>query len=665
MGLDTRYIPSKYFQEGILDKDTGCPLAAGIVKFYKDTARTEPKEMFKLSGSPPNYTYASLGTEITLSGIGTIDDGLGNDVIPYFFPYDSSGNLELYYFTVESAGAIGQFTREGVPNLSDTDVDAADVNNYIPNGQFLLHHNLVESTTPPRETGQIIVGTTVVAEGGWLFERSSASTAKDFVFFDRFDSYVTTPSASPRYAIRVKNEIPDASDTIKRLVIVFKDVNKFATTTGYYTFAFMGKSDSGSPANVDIQLLKNYGSGGSLEDIVTLQTVTLPTSYKAFNISFIPGDNSGKTIGSNDDDTISIAIDLPKSFGFENSFDNFVLTDGNVTINNFPPTTDGKFKRDSLAGLIPVPEYEGQNLGLPLILGINGFEYDTATIGNYRLKSTDILGTRELWADDNEYLTSDYINNIPLRRLYDKWSSLSPFGLSIYGVGLTQLEMVPNFPLPTNNYQLKTVAPGAPTPAADGAVPTGFTFTPVSPNPYAVDIITVAASGMTAGCYFTYHNLNAQKIIPWYEIDGSGTQPVEVAIVYQKVVLIGTDDAATVAIKTAIAINSLTVHIPDWRGYFIRITDDMGIGVAGRDPDAATRSDRGDGLTGNHVGTTQLFAVEDHRHSVFQLTGGGTIETGGSGDQDLISQTGLVKAPAKSSTETRSINRYANMVILI
>jgi hypothetical protein len=666
MALDTRYIPSKYFQEGILDKDTGCLLAAGVVKFYADNARTTPKEVFRISGSPPNYTYTSIGTEVTLSAIGTFQDGSGNDIVPYFFPYDSNGNLELYYITVESAGGVPQFTQEGVPNLADRDVEGTDVNNYISNGQFLLHADEFDYLVVTPTTGKIVADSTIVAQGGWTFERSAGSTASDFVFFDRFDSYVSIPSASPRYAIRVKNTVPDATDTIKRLKVTFKDVNKFASDSDFYTFSFTGKSDSGAPANINVQQIKNFGTGGDAEVPTTLQPIILSTSYETYNVPFIPGDNSGKTIGTDNDDTISFAIEFPTSFTFESSYTNFVLTDGDVALTSFPPTPDEKFVRDSLAGATAPPDYKNADLYLPLLNGPNGYEVNRSVIGDYVEKSDNILAPNELWCNGEDYFVDMYsFVGIPFRRLYERWSQASPIGLSIYGVGVDEMGMINIGAIPTATYQLLSRNAGAVTPAADGATPTNFTFTPVAPNPYQVDITFLAASTLSGGEYWTYHNILGQKIIVWYEIGGSGTQPAESAHAYRKVSLAGTEPATTVGLETAIMINSYVLHLPDWRGYFIRITDDNGgAGAAGRDPGAATRLNRGDWAGGNVVGTTQTEDVgpHDHPYNNDTLVAGGDVA--GGTDFKVGLETPTPDTGLNAGVETRPLNRYLNLAVI-
>ena len=57
---------------------------------------------------------------------------------------------------------------------------------------------------------------------------------------------------------------------------------------------------------------------------------------------------------------------------------------------------------------------------------------------------------------------------------------------------------------------------------------------------------------------------------------------------------------------------STTFNLPDLRGQFVRGWDHG----AGTDPDAASRTDRGDGTTGDHVGTQQADANKQHNHNL-------------------------------------------------
>lgn len=106
-------------------------------------------------------------------------------------------------------------------------------------------------------------------------------------------------------------------------------------------------------------------------------------------------------------------------------------------------------------------------------------------------------------------------------------------------------------------------------------------------------------------------------------------------------------------------------NLPDDRGLFIRIWD-HGAGV---DPDAASRTDRGDGVTGDEVGTLENDAMQGHRHSSRSEGSAGGAGTaydamrtgeGFSSDDDLIGNptTDNVHGNPRISSETRPINRY-------
>ena len=62
---------------------------------------------------------------------------------------------------------------------------------------------------------------------------------------------------------------------------------------------------------------------------------------------------------------------------------------------------------------------------------------------------------------------------------------------------------------------------------------------------------------------------------------------------------------------------STTFNLPDYRGRFLRGFDN----TAGTDPDAGSRTDRGDGTTGDAVGTIQNDEFKSHSHSMGRHTG--------------------------------------------
>jgi len=674
MPLDTDYIPSKYFQEYLVDKDTGCPLAGGIITFYKDQARTEKKPMYKITGSPPSYSYTALPNPLTLSAVGTFQDG-GADIIPYFYPYDDSGNIELYYITVESSGNISQFTREGEPNISAREIDEEELQNYVPNGQFIIHTEFAEQHGI--EQGEITQEITDVAQGGWTFERNSGTIGKDFIKFDRFSSITNDPNGFPRYACRVINEVPGSGDTIKGLRLKFRNVNKFASDSQEYTFSFVGKSNTAGESTVSINVIKNFGTGGSSATSTPIQDVILTTDYQIFNINIPFGLNDGKTLGALNDDFVQVEISFPVTFVFDDSFTNISLIEGKHELSEYPfrPTAQDIYK--SLGGWLPSPDYENKNIYLPVILGPEGLEYDETVIGKIQMSELETAERGELLCHGQILETDQYSSDgIPYRRLYEKWmSNVGGLGNSLFGTG-TNYMTLKGFGVGISD--LYANAAGATTAMSDGTIPTGFTFTPIQPNPYIERITFLAGSSITAGAYFNYYTPvpeGNRHFICWYEVDGVGTQPTTSANRYRKISILSTDVANTVALKTEIGINSFSYTVIDLRGYLVRGWAD-GVGT---DPDRAARLDRGDGTTGDHPGTIQPWQIQSHTHPAHSH--GSSNSSGNPGlygdypattdwnwtvNKTVVTNTkrsSFEITPAAGGNQTNGINKYVTFVV--
>lgn len=98
-----------------------------------------------------------------------------------------------------------------------------------------------------------------------------------------------------------------------------------------------------------------------------------------------------------------------------------------------------------------------------------------------------------------------------------------------------------------------------------------------------------------------------------------------------------------------------TFKIPDYRGRFLRAFSNG----ATLDPDRASRSDRGDGTTGDEVGTKQAEAYLSHSHSASWPFGsgyGGSYLTAGTQSGDTFGGNQSVTVVASGGNETRPDN---------
>lgn len=161
MALDERYIVASDLESFFVNKDSGLPLANGTISFFRDLARNVPKPVFQLSGAPPNYTYTSMGSIITLSSVGTVQNSGGDNEVIYYFPYDDEGTLDLYYAVIRDEDGVEQFTREAWPNISaetDPTRDAIAIPNQLSNPQFskvFINEGLSTTFTVSAATNQV------------------------------------------------------------------------------------------------------------------------------------------------------------------------------------------------------------------------------------------------------------------------------------------------------------------------------------------------------------------------------------------------------------------------------------------------------------------------------------------------------------------------------
>jgi microcystin-dependent protein len=88
-------------------------------------------------------------------------------------------------------------------------------------------------------------------------------------------------------------------------------------------------------------------------------------------------------------------------------------------------------------------------------------------------------------------------------------------------------------------------------------------------------------------------------------------------------------------------------NVPDLRGQFVRGWSHS----SGADPDAATRTDRGDGTAGDHVGTKQADLLKGHTHAI-SGSGSGSAGVG----QQPLAANGLAIAQMRGTDEGRYLD---------
>lgn len=701
--LDPRFFCTSDLDTYYVDNASGLPMSGGIVTFYSDVNRTTLKPVYQLTGTPGNYSYAPLNNPCTLSSSGTFQDGLGNNIVPYYYPFEgtpeqNTGVQELYYITVVNSGFVPQFIRQGwpqaaangnVPPVSDDEVD-----NYIPNGQFLAHNNIVSITEPPvrpltftTASGGVAVYEQQIAQGGWHFVYSQSSSA---TFNNSFSTIPATGgwgmNSFPRYIFNFNCTSIGNSPQYRDLRIEWPDVNKFSSGNPpgsiLFTLFFDARSNDMNVYTFTIYQVYYYGTGGSpgfyVENIIGTVTIGPNASFQSYNLTnivFPPNDGS---IGTNNDDYVGITIRGPLS-GWNVSFSDFLLAQGNDAFTSFPIQTNDQMLSRGVAGWMPTPNPNGNDLYLPLILTPWGMKFDQSVIGQ-------IIGKPQIAALPNEiamngsqaYIASGYSNiGIPYKRLMNYLLLNSP-AVSISATALIPANTIPLFGTGPQFVTLFNVAGfnsefyiQMNTAAASGTatgVSASITIAATSANNYYTATV---ASVPLASDYWTFTAPTSGLIYNvWYTVNGIGTAPTAPTGENIMVALVTGDTTGTTAAKTIAIVNQYQFYIPNMAGLFLRGLDTTGI----YDLDYASRLVPGimfnsTDFTGANIGSIEMAAFLQHTHTV-TITGdienycaGGASSTynttGGAGNTTFTS----ANANQGGGTETRPVNLALNWFI--
>lgn len=271
MAIDTLYIPLFTIEEVILDKDTGLPLAGGVVSFYRDSQRATPKAVYQISGTSPNYTFVNVGTVLTLGLSGTFVDGNGDPFVPYAYPYDADGNVDLYYVTVESSGAVDQFTREAVPYIADTNIPGnqrTSTENELSNPQFVEVLFPTSGSTVYDVTGSNTV--TPIAPD-WDVVTSGTGT----ITVERLEPTAANIDTNPAYSLSISGSAGlGTTFTLRQRLTNSPSIMRGQFVSGSLIAAVL----SGGGSNISMVYAPSTGSGNNVE-IIPSTSITADGSY--------------------------------------------------------------------------------------------------------------------------------------------------------------------------------------------------------------------------------------------------------------------------------------------------------------------------------------------------------------------------------------------------
>lgn len=315
-------------QNYLVDKDTGLPLAAGIVSLYQDNSRTTFKNWYYQTGSPGAYTYLPLANPLTLSAVGTITDPNGNDTLPFYYPFSETDNVtpQPYYIVVTDANGEQQFTRQNFPfegSASGSTTATPTLNNLIVNGEFWRNLGNVTTTNttiallaPSQHDGYTMPDITF---------NKNATGATEMISFNNF-VYGNPATSTPGFPDQpIKNDIaPEyylnfqctgtGTETTKYIQIPIQlHVTSLSGVTNC-TATIDAMALSGTP-QISLAIYQFLGSGVTSPTPIILKTFTLTNNWAKYAVSFTmpsaQGLSPGSKLGIGGDDALFLQINLP------------------------------------------------------------------------------------------------------------------------------------------------------------------------------------------------------------------------------------------------------------------------------------------------------------------------------------------------------------------
>ncbi len=293
MTINPLYMIEPSLQEIFVDPSTGIPLSGGSVTYYSDVNRSTLKPVFELSGSPPNYSYDQIENPAPLSGGGTLTDGT-NDILPYYYPYDSNGDLELYYIVVKNSAGTTMFTRQGFPNLSvQGGITSQYGYDFVRNQSF---YNWSTSTTFTNISNGSGGPSDFVADDWHYINNDSTQTIS--ISQGTFTGLSPFPSNSPTYLIYANTGVGSAQQTINSLFQNYKGVQTLQGQTVTISLQ-LNQFSGGSLGAMTVQLIQNFGSGGSTAFPIPVGSIQFGGTniWKQYTFTVAIPSVVGKTIG--------------------------------------------------------------------------------------------------------------------------------------------------------------------------------------------------------------------------------------------------------------------------------------------------------------------------------------------------------------------------------
>lgn len=332
-------IAAPILQDYFSDNATDAAMSGGIITCYQDNSRTTLKNWYYQTGAPGSYTYTQLPNPLTLSAAGTITDAMGNDTIPFWYPYSETDNQtpQPYYVTVDNSNGQRQFTRQNFPFVPpQNSAFTSTLRNLLVNNVFWRNVGTFTGSSTswaintPYSLNSNTLYWTILAPSqhdGFIANMADMTLvtnntgAVDVATFTKFNPSVNLPNdVTPEFYLNMTSGSSGTSETIKyiQIPIALHVDNLSGYTTASVTI--WSQAGAASANNVfTLNLFQFLGTGVSSPTVPPIITVTPSSAWVKTYAKFDFPPASITSSGTGDDGwflQIGLPVGVPYNINF-------------------------------------------------------------------------------------------------------------------------------------------------------------------------------------------------------------------------------------------------------------------------------------------------------------------------------------------------------------
>ncbi len=347
-------------QEVFIDPATNLPLSGGNIFFYSDSSRSDLQPVYELTGtSSSGYTFTQLPNPVPLSGAGTPQNGAGQDIVIYYYPFNAEGLPSQYYVVVKDSSGNTILTRQDWPPNTSGGIGP------IPGASNYLYNFVRNSTFYSWSNGTSFLNVGLGSTDGldfmpddWVYMQND-STQNINISQGVFNLGFTgiTGDNPPYYLLYSNTSAGSMSQTVNQFSQRYKSVQTLAGKQVTVSLWLM-VSTPFSTQNISVSVTQFFGTGGSPSASITTQGLLIPgtslsSSWQQFTGTFTIPAITG-TPGTNLDDALILNINMPLSVVTNVGIDKVVMQVGSMTQTQAPEMSNDDIRQNTdVIGLYP------------------------------------------------------------------------------------------------------------------------------------------------------------------------------------------------------------------------------------------------------------------------------------------------------------------------